>query len=85
MKELTRMTSRDQIKGNIRKLGQNPHESRFGLPYDAEYWSSPKPGVEFERMLKRNNLLFKSLEFSPDYNPNSDFTRKLLATHLMKF
>jgi hypothetical protein len=36
-------------------------------------------------MLKRNNLLFKSLEFSPDYNPNSDFTRRLLATHLTKF
>lgn len=36
-------------------------------------------------MLKRNNLLFKSLEFSPDYNPNTEFSKKVLATHLVEF
>jgi hypothetical protein len=38
LQELTRMTSRDQIKGCIRKLGQNPHENRFEKPYDSNYW-----------------------------------------------
>lgn len=31
MQEFDRMTSREDIKGSIRKAGANPHEKRFEL------------------------------------------------------
>jgi hypothetical protein len=55
------MTSREQIKGCVRKTGENPHENRFESPHDADFWTEDKKTVDFSRMLKRNNLLFKSL------------------------
>lgn len=44
-----------------------------------------KKTINFNKMLKRNNILFKSLEFSPDYDINSDFNKNKLATHIIKF
>jgi hypothetical protein len=59
MQEFDRMTSREDIKGSIRKIGANPHEKRFELS-ERNYWENISPKtISFDRMMKRKCELFK--------------------------
>lgn len=41
--------------------------------------------VNMEKDLERNNILFKSMEHSPDYDYTLDPAHKRLDTHILPF
>lgn len=87
MKEFDRMTSREEIKGSVRRVGENPHEKRFELP-EQDYWTDEKKlknTVSFEKMMKRKCEIFKPREFCPDYDVNCEFGKKRLALSIIPF
>jgi len=66
----------------------NPHESRFDFFEVPQNCGKNKrlQNVSMTKTLPRDNkFLFKSLEYSPDYEPNFEFGKKTLGSPGAKF
>ena len=77
------MTGRGEIKGNIRKEGEDPHENRFRL---RQIVSSPaSKNVSFAKMSPRKGIIEGATEPLPSYDYNSEFGKKRLDSHIFGF
>lgn len=75
------MTGREQIKGNIRSQGEDPHENRFRL----KHVTSCSTGLSFAKMSPRKDIIEGTAEPLPSYDYNYLINKQRLDSHIIGF
>jgi len=70
-------------RGAVITPGNNPHEKRFEAVVSPQNWSNMRKTLSFDlrkSMGRSKQLLYKNLEYAPDYTPNYEVGRKQLGS-----
>jgi len=76
------------VRSPVTSPGNNPHESRFTfIDFPKNLGKNKRPlTVDMNKSRGRDTkLMYKTMEYSPDYNPNFEFGRKGLGNPGPKF